>query len=216
MQQSNPEITGPPKKRPHVSSWMCSFSRKFELGHAFEGLKPHTGDGELGCGGFSWGAGPPHATISLHPERCTRWFGIGHFLHHIPLHLIILRQRSGLHRLCRNDPLFSTVLMAPFFGRHAPLCHHNTHASNDRATCVTPPTLSQQPLKTHTMAPVQRWAFQPHKRCMGSSDFSLDSTCRSSLHPKFHKTKDGQRLTQSRMLQTSSAPVQILLVPCPN
>jgi hypothetical protein len=93
-----------------------------------------TGDGELGCRGFSWGAGPPHATIPPCPEHCAGRFGAGHFLHCTPLCSIILRQRSGLHRFHRNDPLFSTALMAPFFGRCAhstAACLHNTHhASN--------------------------------------------------------------------------------------
>jgi hypothetical protein len=60
-----------------------------------KGGRHHTGDGELGCRGFSWGMGPPCATIPLHPEHCTGRFGVGHFLHCAPLRSIILRQRSG-------------------------------------------------------------------------------------------------------------------------
>jgi hypothetical protein len=61
------------------------------------------------------------------------------------------------------------------------------------APCVAFPTA----IETLTMAALQQWAFQPHNQCMGFGDFSLDSTCRSSLHPKFYKTKDGQRLSHA-------------------
>jgi hypothetical protein len=101
--------------------WMIRpFPRSCELRQnvspgVFRSSVNHTGNGELGHREFSWGVGPPCTTISPCLDHCTGRFGTGHFCHCTPSHSFVFRQRSGLHRLHGNDPLFSDGACGPLF-----------------------------------------------------------------------------------------------------